>query len=105
MSLRMEEGEFGFTFSLSLRDADSTTHSLSGDEDVTVYVTKPGGSGVAIGTATIQDATEGLIYVVIGSGDVSKLTAAKYDIRVKIEGTGQVLIPEPGELLVGKGVL
>jgi len=104
MGLELQEGEFGCTLALTVNDADGQAHAFTGDETITAYVTKDGGSAVSIGSASIYDADDGIIHVEVLEADVANLTQGKYEIRLKIVGDSQTLIPEPGELSVGRGV-
>jgi len=102
--IEIQQGEWGQTLILTVRDNDGSVHTLTGDETVTTYVTKSGGSPVSIASSSINDADNGVIHAKILEADVDNLTHGIYEIRLKITAASQTLITEPCELSVGRGV-
>jgi len=102
--IELQEGAFGATLVLTVRNHDGSVHAFTGDETVTTYVTKSGGSPVSIASSSINDADNGVIHAKILEADVDNLTHGIYEIRLKITAASQTLITEPCELSVGRGV-
>lgn len=101
--IELQEGEYGVTLVLTVTDADGDTHTFAGTETVQAYAKPSGGTAFAFGSSEVYD-TDGIIHTLVQEADVANLVQGKYELRLKITGSSSVLIPEPAELSVGRGV-
>lgn len=104
-ALEAIEGEFGYWFALTLKNADRTVHDLDGITTVTMRVAELGEDGQAVGAGAVYgDAGDGTVRITISETESAKLTKARYDAQVVIEGAAQKLITEPFILNIKRAV-
>lgn len=104
-TLEAIQGEFGFWFSLTIYNADRTVHDLEGITTVTMRVAELGEDGQAVGAGAVYgDAGNGVVRITISETESAKLTKARYETQVIIEGAAQKLITEPFILNIKRAV-
>ncbi len=97
------QGEYGYWFEFTLKNADRTAYTLSG-ETITMRVAKEGESGAQVGTATIYDAANGIVHVTITSSDAAVLTEGQYQVQLWIDNGTKKVATKPITLRVLEAV-
>ena len=97
------QGEYGYRFEFTLKNADRTVYTLSG-ETITMRVAKEGESGSQVGTATIYDAANGIVHVAITTSDAAVLTEGQYQVQLWIDDGSKKVATKPITLRVLEAV-
>lgn len=99
------QGEYGYWFAFTLKNADRTLHDLEGITAVAMRVAELGEDGQAIGTGAVYgDVEDAVVRVTISISDSALLTKARYEAQVIIESASQKLITKPFILKIGRAI-
>ena len=99
------QGEFGYWFSLTLKNADRTVHDLDGITTVTMRIAELGEDGQAVGAGAVYgDSENGIVHITISETESAKLSKARYEAQVVIESAAQKLITKPFILNIGRAI-
>ena len=98
------QGEYGYWFEFTLKNAGRTVYNLSGDETITMRVAKEGEDGTQVGTATIYDTANGVVHVAITSSDAAALTEGQYRVQLWIDDGTKKIATKPITLRVLEAV-
>lgn len=89
------ENEFGYYFQFTIYEDYDTVYAMDDDETITLRITLPGGTAQAVGTGTIQNATNGIVRIAISSTDAGNIPEGLHDAQIQISTSSKMIVTQP----------